>query len=167
MQETIQPKGELSQLDLYMKVEEVLPPRSSSQKRGRDEEDEEDPKDLKRKRNCSQRGRVEKALGSIETHFVPVSSAKHHTQHKERGLTSFPNPTQETDEREERQKLFLSGENCVIDRQALERDFSSQKILGGYCLNVFLSMWKIHEDHRNFPKVPGVITLIRNACGNV
>lgn len=131
-----------------MNVEEVPPPRSSSQKRGRDEEDEEKPKDIKRRRNCSQRGRAEKALGAIEAHSVLVSSAKHHSQDKERGLSSFPNPTQE---RKERKKLFLSGENCVIDRQALERDFSSQKI---HLRLLFKCVSVDGEDARRSPKFP-------------
>lgn len=80
--------------------------------------------------------RTEKALVTIETHSVPVSLEKHHTQGKARSPPSSlyralsspspsPNPTQE---KKRKKKLFLrGGKLCVADRQALDKNFSSQR----------------------------------------
>lgn len=57
---------------------------------------------------------------------------------------------------------------CCIDRQALERDLSSQRkaLLRPFfkCASVDA---KSKEDSRNFPNAPRVVTLIRNTGGNL
>lgn len=55
-----------------------------------------------------------------------------------------------------------------MDREALERDLSSRrKALLRHLLKCTSVDRKSTDEPRNFPRVPGVITLIRNTRGNL
>lgn len=77
-----------------------------------------------------------------------------------------PNPSQEKNERKRsrKKKTVPKGEKlCVIDRQAFERELSSQR--RALLFKCTIVHRKSTEDPRNFPKTSGVLTLIRNTGG--
>lgn len=129
------------------------------------------------------RSRVQKALVVAKTQSAPASHARNNICMLRQGacflsllgmrllplspLTLLKNKMRG----EKRKKTVPKREKlCSIDRQALERDFSSQKKPLLWLLYKCSSVdGKSTKDLRNFPKAPGVIMIIRvrNTSGNL
>lgn len=151
----------------------MLPPRFSSLKRVRYEEEEKE-KVTKREKKFGQ-SRAVKAMDKTKTQSAPTSPAKTNAQDAKSKARSLPSSSSTTltsplsPNQSPKKKSLPNGEKiCVIDKQTFVRDLSAQrKVLLRPQFKCTDIDGKSTEDFRNFPQNPRVITLIHNMEGNL
>lgn len=172
------------QQEAPMEVESMPPPRTSSLKRCREEDSEEQEK------NISGRSRVERSMDRTRRRSFPASPIRHTVSPKDRSLPSSPTrtpspspsisspssvstpphtstsspPHPSREKKKKKKKLFEGPETiCQVDKEEYTKVLSKHK---RPLLKVLYKINKVDgkttEDPRNFPKAPGVITCVRD-----
>lgn len=134
-------------------------------------------RNIRKKRKISGQSRVEKVMEHTKFNSIPaLSNIKEgiYTD-KEKSLSTCStkdspshSPISTSNPHLKKDSLLQGEAICQVDRKALERNlFLRRKALLRPLFKCTSIDFPSMEDPRNFPQVPGVITLIRNAGGKL